>query len=584
MRLNHPVDTNNWVVCSEKLWGANPSYEHSSVAGLVFAKCSDGRFQQDRCMERAGNFFVLLDGVLLNKVDLLERYAVDTVAELIVTLVESIGYRAMLNELRGPFEGCILDIERNNLTVFVNQTGDTAAYVYRQAGDLVISNSFDLIQRLLVAQGIATSFDERAAQMMLSYGFMTDDSTFAQEVKRVLPGHYLTIDLGEDHAAALTQYWHLKYEPNPDLTLEQSVDLMQEAFMSAAQRMFDKDAEYGYTNHLIDISGGMDSRVVNLAAKKLGQGEITNVTYSETGTQEAATAIDVSMSMGNELLYYPLDGGKSALDPELNLRLNSGASLYTGITGGRPVLEKLNFQYFGLEHTGQVGDAVFGTYASTPTPRAPDESIGRYSLLHEHSGLVDPERFENEEVMAMNVRCFLGTNSSHLLRRHYTYAVSPFLDVDLLDAAFTIPLSQRYSHLAYEAWLEKYYPEALSLPSTRKLASEKEADAAKANRSMLARYWYWGLFRLKRDFGGIVGRPAERKLAEYQARPGYWYDTNEAYRRLLDGKEEAVATMDVSPSLKEDLMKSFHAKRVGYRIIDKTLAATVVTMYQLYFS
>lgn len=580
----HIADVNNWVVCSESLWDGSPLYDAVSVEGLTFAKCSDGRFAQDRCMEQVGRYFILIDGVLLNKAELLARYQVTSVADLIATMVEGVGYKETFGELRGPFEGCVFDLDQRTLTVFANQTGDTAAYVYFQDNNLVASNSFDLIQRLLKGHGVATTFDERAAKMMLTYGFMVDDTTFAEEVKRVLPAHFLTIDVDGDREPELEQYWHLEYRPNNDLTLEQSADLMEQIFMAASQRTLDKDAEYGYDDHLMDISGGMDSRVVNLAAKKLGHERITNITYSETGTAEAAASIAASLDLGNDLLFYPLNAARSAMDPELNLRLNSGSSLYHGITGGRPVLERLNFSRHGLEHTGQAGDAVFVSYAESEDVRPAHADIGKYSRLHQYAGLVDPSQFQNEEMMGMLLRGFLGTNSSHLIRRHYTYAVSPFLDVDLLEAAFTIPLEHRFGHRAYETWLRKYHPEAMVAPTTRKLASEQEQAAAIQNRSTLSRYWHWGLFRFKRDLHKLVGAPQPQKLALYQARPGHWYDTNEEYRRLVDGKEAAVATLDVSPTLRADLEKSFQADRIGYRIVDKTLASTVVTMHQLYFS
>ncbi len=578
------VDVNNWLVSSENLWDGETHYETKSLGGLTFARCSDGRFAQDRCMEHVQNLFVLLDGVLLNKKELFEEYGEGDIAGLIATMYTRLGCKEMLRSLRGPFEGCIYDTEKNKLYVFGNHTGDTAAYVYFENRELVASNSFDLIQRVLKRKNIETSFDERAARMMLTFGFMTDDSTFAEEVKRVLPGHYLQIDLETGEAKKPVEYWRLRYNPDTSLTLEQSADLMQEIFMNATRRVFDKDLEYGYEDHLVDISGGMDSRVVNLAGKKLGHDRMTNITYSETGTQEAAASIAASAMLGNDLLYYPLDTARSVMDPELNLRLNSGSSLYSGITGGRAVLERLNFARHGLEHTGQAGDAVFVSYAESEQELPAHEDVGKYSLLHDYSDLVDTAQFQNEEIMGMLIRGFLGTNSSHLLRRHYTYAVSPFLDVDLLEAAFTIPLNQRFGHRVYEEWVRKYHPEALTVPTTRKLASEQQEVARKANRSTISRYWNWGLFRLRRDFYKLVRAPEPEKLATHQLRPGHWYDTDEDFRQMLDGKERAVENLEVSPSLKADLSKSFQAPRAGDSIIDKTLAATVVTMHQLYFS
>lgn len=130
----------------------------------------------------------------------------------------------------------------------------------------------------------------------------------------------------------------------------------------------------------MDISAGLDSRMVNVLADELGYSPFTNITYSESDSSEEKLAIKWATEQGNACLFYPLDR-RTLSDPESILRLN-GAGFYAGITG-EGSSGAVNHCRFGLEHTGQLGDVVFGTFSA-------DDSInyaaGAYSGLQAFQG------------------------------------------------------------------------------------------------------------------------------------------------------------------------------------------------------
>lgn len=66
----------------------------------------------------------------------------------------------------------------------------------------------------------------------------------------------------KDGSKEITQYYSLdNSHVKQDMTAEDAVELIDRYFRQAVKREFDKDKEYGY-EHLVDLSGGLDSRMV----------------------------------------------------------------------------------------------------------------------------------------------------------------------------------------------------------------------------------------------------------------------------------------------------------------------------------
>ena len=570
------LHTNNWVVVPLALADTVPVFYRSIVVGdWLISSCSDDRFAQDEFVGQTGGWGILFQGVLLNKQELFDEYQVESVESLLSELLSGGGVASTLSALRGPFSGVFIDLTIGIPYVFGNQTGDTAAYVGYPENGPVISNSFDLIMTLANRKGWKASFSSRAAQMMLQYAFMLDGTTFSEDVQRVLPGTFSVLQPGGPRFGDAHRYWHL---PNPrsfDGSFEDAVGALDDAFRRAVSRGFSKDLEYGFSDHLVDISAGLDSRMVNVLADELGYSPFTNITYSESDSSEEKLAIKWATEQGNACLFYPLDRGTCLLDPESILRLNGGAGFYAGITGGKVVLERLNYCRFGLEHTGQLGDVVFGTFSA-------DDSInyaaGAYSGLQAFQGPMPEGEWRSQEQFQMQTRGFLGTLSTHLLRRHFTYAVSPFIDVDVLNLALSVPAEWRQEHRLYSAWIKRYHPGALQTPTSRQLHEEQSAIGKKANEIAL---------RARARILGAERRlsPNHRPLNDHfrdEMNPiAYWYQQNGKFRNLVSGFAQRSGNVSVSASTRASMDTAFEEHS---SIWSKLQAVTVVSMYELYFS
>lgn len=145
------------------------------------------------------------------------------------------------------------------------------------------------------------------------------------------------------------------------------------------------------------------------------------------------------------------------------VRENYGLSYFIGITGGRDFLKILDKNYFGIEHTGILGDVYEGSFNEQAIYEKP-----YINPRYRFSKLLDIDlnkdflaRYEDNEVFKFYTRGILAGTSTHLIRQKYFETYSPFEDIDFLKLMFEIPLKQRIDGKIYMKWVNKKYPEAL---------------------------------------------------------------------------------------------------------------------------
>lgn len=396
----------------------------------------------------------ILDGFILNKQELMDEYGEQDWKILYKMLTEQENFPQML---RGCFNGATYKKDEDRLEVFTNQVGDRPVYYYIEGETFLISSNYNYILRVLKANGITLSADENAVNYMLTYGYMIDATTFCKQVKRLLPGQLLSIEQGNQNNAIIKQYYKLTNRNPRDISEEEAIELIDKAFRKGIKREFEKDKEYGY-EHLVDLSGGMDSRMTSWVAHEMGYVDQLNISYCKSGYYDEKIAKKIAEYLNHEFLFKFLDDKKFVYDIERLTEENFAASPYIGITGGERLLRALNMDIFGLEHTGQLGDVILSTFFATQEeifskPVFGDKMYSNYLKCDFDKSIL--EQHENREIFAMYARGFLGTCSTHLIRQNYTEVVSPFLDVDFMEACFSLPFHMRKGHYIYLKWIEK---------------------------------------------------------------------------------------------------------------------------------
>ena len=201
------------------------------------------RFEHDHLNVNNEDYAIVVDGLILNQHGLRDQYRTFD----------------FFTEFRGPFTGLYYDKHAQKAVVFTNQTGDSAVFYYLSETLQAFSSNFNMLLDFLHQQQIPIHLDEKAAHWMLTFGYLIDEATFAHEIKRLRAGKALYLEQGQ----WTERRYHLFDSNLLNITEDEAIERIDVLFRQAVKRCFDKDLEYGYTQHLVDMSAGMDSRMVN---------------------------------------------------------------------------------------------------------------------------------------------------------------------------------------------------------------------------------------------------------------------------------------------------------------------------------
>lgn len=500
-----------WKVCYDK--------EQKKVNAAFFSEK-----KYDDILSENEDYILLLEGVILNLAELKREYASPDAEELFCKMYRQ-EQADFIKKLRGAFTGMLYEKQREKLYAFGNQTGDAPAFYCNTEGFLLASNYLaEGILQFLTQKDIAYRFDETAAKYLLTYGFMTDDTTFIKEIKRIMPGYEAVYDCGSDCLECIP-YHMFTNKTQKDITMEQAVELVDQGFRRAVQRCFDKDNEGMESSerewHLVDLSGGLDSRMTAWVAHSLDYRNIVNVCYAQSGSTEEKIAGEVATFLGNDFYFKYLDAAKFIYEIDEMVEMNYGLAYYAGSTGAKDFLTLIN-QPAKLEYSGQLGDVVIGSFAATRDDQVNRDS-GRYSkrLSYQFEDSWYTKDLDNNEMFCLYTRGFLGALSSHLIRRNFNCTLSPFLDVDFLELCLSIPTPLRAQHRLYFEWIRKKYPDALSIKSTRDPVSFPVRVKNRLCRDMKKLMFQIGLSKTSQGKNNM--NPFD-----------YWYQTNPGIRRFVD--------------------------------------------------
>lgn len=476
--------------------------------------------------------------------------------------------KGTLRGLRGGFCGYQYDQKKKELLVYTDQIAVKPVYYYVNGDMWMVSDRVEEMVEVLRYNRLSCDFQPLAAQYMLTYGYMIDDTTFVRQISRLLPGKYLR---ARDGQVSVERYHFIQNAPQ-NMSEEEAVERIDTAFREAVRREFEKDREYGY-RHLVDLSGGLDSRMVSWVAHDLGYTDQVNVTYCRDGYLDEKIARQIALHLGHEYLFKPLDDGKWMYDIDEMTSQNNGAALYMGVTGGRRLLETINMELFGIEHTGMIGDAILGTLyrdkeLSCGKPTF-GQSVHSVRLQYQFDEKI-LEEYSNQEMFGIYTRGMLGASSSYLIRQQYIETASPFMDVDLLDVAFAIPFEKRNHHHIYLRWLNEKYPQATEF-GWEKWGGIKPREShilfrkMKTTQRLLWQTFCSGAHIRNRDNMNPID---------------YWYDRDAGIQKYFaDYVEDAID----NPVLGEDLRKDIRLLFREGSVEEKSLAITVLAMTKKYF-
>lgn len=424
---------------------------------------TNSKFEAEKILEQDDDLLILTEGVILNLHFLASTTNKKKTFEIISTLYKNSG-KDFVKDLRGDFSGIIYDRKLDEWFIYTNHTGSKRIFYYKDEKYFIFSSDVKEIAHLLGKLGISKSIDEAAAYLILTNGFMLEDHTLLQEVKRLAPGSYISL---KDKQIHIHNYFNLKNIEPSNLNKAQIIEKMDVLFMNALRLEFEKDKEYGY-KHIVTLSGGLDSRMTVLLAHKLGYTEQLNFTFSQANYLDEQIAKKIATDHRHNFLFQALDGGNYLKHIEDAVYLNDGLILYSGAAHVLDSVKNMNFDQYGLIHTGLIGDAVIGSFLSKPERIKPSVTDGMYSrkMYKKIEAKLDSiiKDYESEELYKFYSRGFLGAMNGNYTFDLVSQAVSPFLDTDFLSFCYSIPESMKYKQQIYLEWIAAKHPEIDAYP------------------------------------------------------------------------------------------------------------------------
>ncbi len=523
------------------------------------------KFPQDEVFLSDGERISFLDGYIYNKEAFIcpEGYH-DWQRSFALSLGKDVA--AHLEKMRGAFCGYSYERETGDVIIYTDQVSNKALYYYVEGDKWMISNYVALIVRVLRANRITCHFNPTAARYMLTYGYMLDDSTFVTQIRRLLPGHYGKIS---DGRVRLFKYYEIPCDEE-QMSEKEAVEQIDSAFRQAIVREFTKDREYGY-RHLVDLSGGLDSRMVTWTAHELGFREQVNIAYSRLDYLDQKISAQVAMALKHEYLYKAMDDLTWMYDVDEMTCKNNGAAVCLGMTGGNRLLRMLDKEIFGIEHTGMVGDAIVSTFYHDKNlnDQSPVFGLNQYSNFLRYS--FDEKiltQYKKQEIFAVVTRGLLGAQSSYMIRQNYLETGSPFLDVDFLAAVMAVPFAYRKNHHIYLKWIADRYPAAADFIWEKWGVKPRESE----------------IFKRKIKTTGKLAAGYLQKVSHKPSRSSmnpmdYWYQNDMDVRKYVETMyKERIADDSLPEDLRHDMKLLFTAGN----FTEKTQVLTVLSAMYLF--
>lgn len=526
------------------------------------------KFPQDRIFLSTSGQICLLDGYVYNKEEFLCPEGFGQWPDSFAVSLQK-DRADHFDRLRGAFCGYFYDKETDQITVYTDQVSNKALYYYVNGDSWIVSNCVYYMVKVLRANHITYHWNRKAAQYMLTYGYMLDDSTHVAEIHRLLPGCFAVIG---DGCAAVERYYFIRNQEEA-MSEEAAVEKVDLAFREAVRREYEKDREYGY-QHLTDLSGGLDSRMVSWVAHDMGYTDQLNVAYSRSGYWDDKISRQIASDLGHEYLFKSLEDARWMYDVERVVRQNNGAALYSGITGGARLLRTLSADRFGIEHTGMIGDAVLATFYHDRSFNYGKPQLGLHRYSERLSYRFDEEILQDypcQEMFAIYTRGIMGAQSSYMIRQHYVETASPFMDVDLMNVVFAIPFEYRNRHRLYLRWIKEKYPKAADY------GWEKWGGVKPKESHLLLRK----VRTTERLAKQTVCSLRKVKNTDSMNPMDAWYAADmELQRYYASYYESHIDSPVFDEALRKDISVMFHQGNVT----EKSMALTVLAAAHLYFA
>ena len=248
-----------------------------------------------------GRLQIVYNGEIFNHADLrpaLERaghvYKTRCDTETILHAYEEYG-PLCVERFRGMFSFALWDAEARRLFCARDRLGKKPFYYYYDGRLFAFASE---IKALLAHPEIRAALDESTLPEYLTFGYISDERTMFSGIRKLMPGHLLTLDAGEEPTLSVRQYWDIPAAgAEEDRSDESWIRECRERLEETVRMRLMSDVPLG-----IFLSGGLDSSAIAALVRRQAAGPVKtfSVGYREAPYSELTHARRVAESIRTE--------------------------------------------------------------------------------------------------------------------------------------------------------------------------------------------------------------------------------------------------------------------------------------------
>lgn len=309
------------------------------------------------------SLWITYNGEIFNHADLrpeLEaaghRYKSHCDTETIVHSYEQYGDQCV-TRYRGMFAFAIWDETHRRLFCARDRLGIKPFYYYWDGRLFAFASE---IKSLLQHPDIRTESNERLIPEYLAFGYNSDEETLFAGIRKLMPGHTLTLTCGSSPMLEIKQYWDApcptEFDTRPD---NEWIAECRSRLEEVVRMRLMSDVPLG-----MFLSGGVDSSAIAALIKRMTTGPVKtfSIGYSESRFSELSEARQVAEQIGTDHheVLVSMDDFFNAL-PRLvwhedePIAWPSSVSLY--------FVSRLASERVKVVLTGEGSDELFGGYS-----------------------------------------------------------------------------------------------------------------------------------------------------------------------------------------------------------------------------
>ena len=295
-----------------------------------------------------------------------------------------------LDHFRGMFSFVLWNRHTRRLFAARDRLGIKPFYYYWDGKLFAFASE---IKALLEHPAISPEFEESVVAEYLAFGYISDERTMFRNVKKLMPGHHLTLDVAA-RSIKIEQYWDVPEATSTEKHSDQEwIEETRRRLEETVKMRLMSDVPLG-----MFLSGGVDSSAIAALIKKMVSGPVKtfSVGYAEEKYSELGYAAQVAKAIGTDHheVRVSMEDFFNAL-PKLIWHEDEPITWPSSVS--LHFVSKLAAEQVKVVLTGEGSDELFGGYERYRWNLINQKALSAYQVV--------------PEVLRRRVRSFLSTTS-----------------------------------------------------------------------------------------------------------------------------------------------------------------------------